>query len=78
MIVFQSSHLSSLETRNEEKKVDLEKSILALKTSIDKYDTDYNHNMELLYSISEPLMNLLRNVRLIILIKTYDNILLFY
>mmetsp|Transcript_8089 Transcript_8089/g.11360 ORF Transcript_8089/g.11360 Transcript_8089/m.11360 type:complete len:546 (+) Transcript_8089:13-1650(+) len=61
-ILTQSSHLTSLETRNEEKKVDLEKCILALKTSIDKYDTDFNHNMELLYSISDPLMNLLRNL----------------
>lgn len=66
--------LSSLELRNEEKKEELEKSILALKTSISKYDSDYNHNMDLLSSISEMLMNLLRNVRIklfnfIVLIK---------
>ena len=55
--------LNSLESKNEQKKQDLEKSILALKTSISKYDTEYNRNLELLNSVSEMLMNLLKNVR---------------
>jgi hypothetical protein len=57
------SELSSLESKNEQKKQDLEKSILALKTTIAKYDTEYNRNLELLNSVSEMLMNLLKNVR---------------
>ena len=57
------SELNSLESKNEQKKQDLEKSILALKTSISKYDTEYNRNLELLNSVSEMLMNLLKNVR---------------
>lgn len=57
------SELSSLESKNEQKKQDLEKSILALKTTISKYDSEYNRNLELLNSVSEMLMNLLKNVR---------------
>ena len=57
------SELSSLESKNEQKKQDLEKSILALKTTIAKYDEEYNRNLELLNSVSEMLMNLLKNVR---------------
>ena len=60
---FKMSELNSLESKNEQKKQDLEKSILALKTSISKYDTEYNRNLELLNSVSEMLMNLLKNVR---------------
>lgn len=56
------SLLNSIESKNEEKKVELEKNILALKTLIAKYDADYNQNMELMTSISDNLMNLLRNV----------------
>ena len=60
---FKMNELNSLESKNEQKKQDLEKSILALKTSISKYDTEYNRNLELLNSVSEMLMNLLKNVR---------------
>lgn len=62
-LAVQMSELSSLESKNEQKKQDLEKSILALKTTIAKYDEEYNRNLELLNSVSEMLMNLLKNVR---------------
>ena len=51
-----------MESKNEQKKQDLEKSILALKTTIAKYDTEYNRNLELLNSVSEMLMNLLKKL----------------
>jgi len=54
--------LQELEGHQEQVKQELEKNIQSLKTMIAKYDADYSRNMEVLSSISDPLMGLLKNV----------------
>ena len=63
----QLSRLHALEGHHEEVKQELEKNIQALRTQISKYDADYLKNMEVLNSVSDNLMNLLRNVRHVII-----------
>lgn len=54
--------LQELEGNQEQVKQELEKNIQNLKTMISKYDADYSKNMEVLNSIADPLMSLLKNV----------------
>lgn len=65
--ILQLSRLHALEGHHEEVKQELEKNIQSLRNQISKYDTDYNKNMEVLTGISDNLMNLLRNVRILLL-----------
>ncbi len=55
--------LQELEGHQEQVKQELEKNIQSLKSMMSKYDADYGKNMEVLNSIAEPLMSLLKNVR---------------
>lgn len=47
-------------------KQELEKSIQTLRTQITKYDVEYAKNMEVLRAIADNLMNLLRNVSMVL------------
>ena len=59
----QTSRLDELEAHNNHVRQDLEQHINTIQKSIMKYESDYNAHVEVLASISENLMNLLRNVR---------------
>lgn len=59
----QLRRLRGLEGHQDQVKQDLERSIQALQAQINKYDGDYQRNLELLGSLSEGLLNLLKNVR---------------
>lgn len=61
--ITQLSRLHALEGHHEEVKQELEKNIQSLRSQIAKYDADHGKNMEVLSSIADNLMNLLRNVR---------------
>lgn len=58
----QTSRLDELESHNNHVRQDLEQHISTIQKSIVKYESDYNSHVEVLDSISENLMNLLRNV----------------
>jgi hypothetical protein len=60
--IAQLTRLRGLEGHHEQVKEDLEKAIQALQTQIDRYDADYQKNLELLASFSESLISLLKNV----------------
>lgn len=54
--------LENLEGHNDKLKQELEQHIATIQKSIAKYDADYTKNMDVLQSISDSLMNLLKNV----------------
>ena len=54
--------LEDLEGNHEQVKQELENSITNLKESMAKNDIDYYKNIDLLSSLSDTLMSLLRNV----------------
>jgi len=58
----QLSRLHKLESESDEVKLELERNIQALRLQIDKYDADYQKNLETLTMVSANLMTLLRNV----------------
>lgn len=68
--------LHELEGNQEQVKQELEKNIQYFQSMIAKYDADYMKNMEIVKSVEENLLNLLKNVRIslpvvdIILFKT--------
>jgi hypothetical protein len=51
-----------LEKNKEQRKHDVEETLNRIQEEMSKYVTSYNHNMEVLNSIYEGAMNLLRNV----------------
>ena len=51
-----------MERRNDEVRQALELSISVLQKTISKFDMEYAKNMDVLATISESLMNLLKNV----------------
>ena len=59
----QLSRLHALEGHHDEVKQELETNIQVLRSQIAKYDADYSKNLEVLNSVSDNLMNLLKNVR---------------
>ena len=58
----QTKKLDDLQSHNNQVKNDLEQNIATIQKAIAKYEQDYGAHLEVLSSISENLMNLLRNV----------------
>ncbi len=56
--------LHELEGNQEQVKQELEKNIQYFQSMIAKYDADYMKNMEIVKSVEESLLNLLKNVRI--------------
>lgn len=56
--------LHELEGNQEQVKQELEKNIQYFQSMIAKYDADYMKNMEIVKSVEENLLNLLKNVRI--------------
>jgi hypothetical protein len=75
--VFQLTRLRGLEGHHEQVKEDLERAIQALQTQIDRYDADYQRNLELLASFSESLVNLLKNVSNSSFLSTIEHLSIF-
>jgi hypothetical protein len=61
-VVSQIRKLKDLETNQDQVKQDLEKHIQSLRSFIEEFESDYRINMDILNSVSEELMNLLKDL----------------
>lgn len=58
----QMKRLQVLEGNQEQVKLELEQNIQQLKTQMSKFDHDYAQNMDILQTIKDPMLSLLKNV----------------
>lgn len=65
-VYLQLQVLESIEGHNDQVREDLEQHIASIQRSITGYETSYNANMQVLGTMSESLMSILRNVRQVV------------
>jgi poly-gamma-glutamate capsule biosynthesis protein CapA/YwtB (metallophosphatase superfamily) len=66
VFILQLQVLESIEGHNDQVREDLETHIASIQRSITGYETSYNANMQVLGTMTESLMSILRNVSIVV------------